>query len=688
GGPDTRNELIVSSYSEVPSTEALFNNGGIYGATYVFYTSKCPTAPNTVQLASPGSGTNLTITWDNFSDPEGDQMTCYHAQLSTDPTFVDFSKIIDSTIVAVGGNTTQHNFGNVNDGTYFYRVRVGDSCSFSQFSAVKQVDIDSNPPTAVEDVDNINGQNFPAAGIRSIKVRVTDGVKCADWVTAEVWIKSLHDTNKNNVWDAGEGTSIQANPTTPPAGQITQYSFNVDEGTENNSIKLYISGWDAAKNIIPAGIGGSRTNPKISYSVHSTVGPLVSNWLITPRDGFKKYPNDANGKFVNDLQPVITARLFDEDQPLSNIKLKIQGTDHTAFPPLEYIDPQLKFTPGGDLVEGTLPVELISAQDAYGNALQNITTKEYFVIDRTGPSVKEPSCQPANGGGTDQSQPQIVFALTEIANGVIGCGVADSIEIKVTNNGVTTTVTSLNGACFENGILNAAGAIFITPGAGGDYNITLDMTKTTRTLASGATTATLKAYDHLGNQLVGLTYTLNFTVSTVGPRAEKREPQPDNVKTKNGIVKIRLYSETFALDLSSTEIRINGPSPANNVLYYKLGTNENEFVYDPATEILTFDPSKRLGNPVVYEQGTITVYLLDAKDIKGNHLQSRPLTWSFIYDSIGPVAGTETEPAKNSWTKNNKQVVKMKISDATTKVVATSIKIKIDGVEFTTSSQG
>ncbi|HOT78323.1 MAG TPA: hypothetical protein PK467_21215, partial [Candidatus Wallbacteria bacterium] len=335
-----------------------------------------------------------------------------------------------------------------------------------------------------------------------------------------------HDTNKNNVWDLGEGASIQANPTTPPAGKITQYSFNVDEGTENNSIKIYISGWDAAKNIIPAGIGGSRTTPKISYSVHSTVGPLVSNWLITPRDGFKKYPNDANGKFVNDLQPVITARLFDEDQPLSNIKLKVQGTDHTAFPPLEYIDPQLKFTPGGDLVEGTLPVELISAQDAYGNTLQNITTKEYFVIDRTGPSVKEPSCQQANGGCTDQSQPQIVFALTEIANGVIGCGVADSVEIKVVNNGVTTVVTSLNGACFENGILNAPGAIVITPGAGGDYNITLDMTKTTRTLASGATTATIKAYDHLGNQLVGLTYALNFTVSTVGPRAEKREPQP------------------------------------------------------------------------------------------------------------------------------------------------------------------
>lgn len=693
GAGAARKELVVSAYSELPATTLAFNNTGYYGSTYVFYTSACPAKPTTNQLPSPTSNGNLTVTWSNFSDPEGDTMKYYHVQFSRDATFKDFSQIVDSGVVSVAGNTTQHTVNLTIDGTYHYRVRVGDDYSFSQFSDVKQVMINKTAPSDITDITPINGQDVLAqGGARTIKIRVTDDMMCDNQVTTEIWIKSQDDANANDVWDPGEGAVNRtfATPITA-VGAVTEYSFTVTEGALKDEIRIYFTGYDAAKNAIPEAVGGSRANPKITYRIHSNKGPLVSNWLITPRGGFKKYTNDANGKFVNDPRPTISANLTDDDSNVTNIKLKVQGTEYgITAGVLEYLNPGLTFNPPSDLVNGSLPVELTSADDGYGNPLQPLNTTTGFVIDRTGPTVMEANCQPVNGGATDKPQPTIVFALSEFANGVVGCGVKESVEIKILNNGKWTWFT-LEGADYrENNVPKAPAAITLdSTGSGtGTYVYRLDLNKTGLSLANGATQAVIKAFDNLDNAMSGTTYTINFTVGLKGPQAEKREPQPDNVKINSAKVKIRIWSDDgLAIDTLSVDLKITGPPPASNVIYQKLGCNQAELVYDVPTQILTFDPTKTTP-ATVFEQGTITVLLNDVKDSEGNQLRARPLTWTFVFDSVGPAAGTDTVPAKNAWTKNNKQIVKMKVSDVTTKVVGTSIKFKVDGNIYTTSSLG
>jgi hypothetical protein len=691
GAGAARKELVVSGYSELPSTTGVFASGGYFGATYVFYTSTCPAKPSTNQLASPTSSGNQTVTWGNFSDPDaGDTMKYYHVQFSRDATFKDFAQIVDSGVIGVAGNTTQHTANLTIDGTYHYRVRVGDNHSFSQFSDVKQVVINKNPPSQVDDITPINGLDVVAlGGQRQIKIRVTDDTMCETQVTAEVWIKSQDDANANDIWDAGEGSTTIATPITV-VGAITDYSFNVTEGLAKDSIRIFITGWDSAKNVIPEPVGGSRANPKIIYQIHSNKGPIVSAWRINPRGGFKKYTNDNNAKYVNDPQPIITANLTDDDSAVTNIKLKVQGTEYGVGPQLNYVDPGLTFTPSTDLVNGSLPVELTSADDGYGNPLQPITTTTGFVIDRTGPSAVEANCQPVNGGASDKPKPTIVFALNEFASGVVGCGVKDSLEIKIFNNNKWTYFTLEGNDYRENNVPKFPAAITIdASGAGtGFYLVRIDLNLTGLTLSNGATQAVIKAFDNLDNAMSGTTYTINFTVGLKGPQAEKREPQPDNVKVNSAKIKIRIWSDDgLAIDTLSVDLKVSGPPPTNNVIYQKIGCNQTELVYDVPTQILTFDPTKT-SPATTFEQGTITVLLNDVKDSEGNQLRSRPLTWTFVFDSIGPAAGTDTVPAKDSWTKNNKQIVKMKVSDVTTKVVGTSIKFKVDGNIYTTSSLG
>ncbi len=705
GGPGaSRKELIVTAYSEVPSTTTAFANSGLCGVAYIMYTSTRPNQPVTTEIASPTSASNITLNWNNFSDPDtGDTMKCYHVQFSTDPDFKDFSKIIDSGVVTVAGNTTSHNLVINNDGVYHYRVRVGDDYSFSQFSTSRQLMINKTPPTNVEDITMpgpapINGQNLVGTGgPRTIKIRVTDNIMCANQITAEVWIKSTDDVNANDVWDAGEGSTMIATPITPVAA-VTDYSFNINEGATKDNIRIYITGWNAAKNLIPEALGGTRGNPKIEYNIHSNQGPVVSGWKINVSNpanpALKKFPDSDAAVFVNDPRPVITANLADDDSTVTNIRLKVQGAEFTVGGSLGYVDPLMTFTASSDLSNGSLPVELVSAEDAYGNPLQNITTTAGFVIDRNGPDADAANCQPINGGGSDKDQPVIVFALKDIAGAdpfkVPGCGIKSSIEVRIINGGVTTVYTLDNSGVYaENGVIKTPGAITIddSGAATGSYFIRFDMKLTDRHLINGATQAVVKAYDKLDNPMAGGTYTINFMVGLTGPQAEKSEPQPDNVKVNNAKIQIRIWSEEYAIDTQSVDFRIVGPAPASNIIYQKIGCNQSELVYDPLTTLLTFDPSKT-APPTVYEQGTITVFLNDVKDSEGNQLRSRPLTWTFIFDSIGPVAGTDTVPIKDAWTKNNKQIVKMKVFDVTTKVVGPTIKFKVDGNTYTTSSLG
>ena len=693
-----RKELLLTCYGEMPTTTTTFGGAG-YGSTYVLYTSSRPNKPVTNAITSPTSLSDVTLTWNNFSDPDaGDTMKFYHAQFSRDAEFKDFSQIVDSGVVGVAGNVTQHNVTLPTDGIYHYRVRVGDNYSFSQFSDVRQLMINKNPPNLVEDITMpgpapINGQNLVAAGgARNIKIRVTDDMMCETQVTAEVWIKSTDDINTNDVWDEGEGKTLIASPITA-VGAVTEYSFNVNEGVVKDNIRIYITGTDAAKNVIPEAVGGSRTNPKIEYNIHSNQGPMVSGWKINQSGPpFKKFPDSDLAKFVNDPRPIVTANLTDDDSVVTNIKLKVQGTEYTIGAQLSYIDPLLTFTPSNDLVNGTLPVELTSAEDAYGNPLQNITRSDSFVIDRSGPTVVEANCQPVNGGGTDKAQPLIVFALSEFANGIVGCGVRSSIEVKVFNNNLWSVYTlDATGNYSENGLnpVPPAGVAISLDSSGavaGSYLVKLDMSKTSRSLVNGAVQAVVKVFDNLDNPMAGTTYTINFTVGLKGPQAEIREPVP-NDKINNAKIKIRIWSDEYAIDTHSVDFKVSGPPPANNIIYQKLGCNQAELIYDVPTEILTFDPTKT-APPTAFEQGTITVLLNDVKDSEGNRLRSRPLTWTFIYDSIGPVAGTDTVPVKDAWTNNKKQIVKMKVLDVTTKVVGTTIKLKIDGNVYTTSSLG
>lgn len=604
----------------------------------------------------------------------------------------------DRNITAIFNASNSTSLGGDGSTVTYQVTKADDEWGYAISNAaatVKNIIIDKSAPGSVTETTSplLNNTTGPPMDPTSYLARSNNRL-IKFTVSDAIWVEPSNIVCHVKI---GANPEVQAPIVNPPAaGPNPEITFKIDDTTAapGQVISVWITGTDFAGNAITPAIGGSEATPKVKYAVHSDNGPTVGSWNVSHAENpiFQKFPNNLAGRYYNDKEGHISCTLTDDDSTVSNIILKVQGVEYAygVSPLLFYDGTTLTLQPAVDTIsDGTVDVSIKSATDYWGNQITVGVTSETFFLDRAGPIIVPELCQPLDGGSTGEVKPKIVFAVSEPLSGIDDSTVSIKLEGPAPFVTVTYTYPGPNNC------------ITVTPSPNIPFLSFITINTSLIPIAGfndGTVKASLRVADRVGNLLNITPYVLSFTVNTAGPKAVPWEPWDPSITKiiNNNKNKIRIKITTALpgsenINKDSVQIKVNsGVTTILDLTGANKGCKPPYLDYDTLTCMLTYDPVQ-VPTPLpvgvwsaTYPEGVNTVTLLEVNDILGNRLQGRPLTWNFICDTIGPVAGTDTVPAKDAWVTNRKQIVKMKVTDATTKVKSDSIKLKVYGVVYNT----
>ncbi|MEZ7892437.1 MAG: Ig-like domain-containing protein [Candidatus Wallbacteria bacterium] len=529
---------------------------------------------------------------------------------------------------------------------------------------------------------------------RTVEVDITDNFRTAVSPNTDFEIRFTKD-NGATVVSTVSPTLVNA----PAEGTTTKYVLQYDDTgcAPGNSVEVWIKSTlvDFAGNAIAA------EKRVIKYGVHSDDGPQVSGWTITPVTAGKKKFN----KYVNDTLAKITANITDDDSSVGTIELKVQGTKYGPIVPgsnasLSFSMPVLTFIPTSDYITssnfGTIDVVLLQAYDSFLKPVDSTSnTAETFFIDNSAPALNLANCIPSNNSSTNS----VTFNM-KLAYDEIGCGMSGTVSIQIHFKGVDYYYFRNVAGKTDDPRITLSG-----------NDVIFDHTTNTNPVFAHDTdpvVVRIQVWDNLGN--TEGTKELQFKINTLGPLADPIYPSktPDYSKFKNNkfIISSKIWSEAvppnnviktseiefwvlnrdISYDPSSLvpgigELKIKpttASSAVNPYLYYD--ETSGSLTYQQ----LLFDPVKNNGYGSFggyYRDGTNSIIINHAKDTVDNDLQGRPLIWHFICDTCGPhtvyTQAQDTEPTKEVWVNTRQPILKMKVTDDITRIVASTLKLKV-----------
>jgi len=322
----------------------------------------------------------------------------------------------------------------------------------------------------------------------------------------------------------------------------------------------------------------------------------------------------------------------------ATIELLVNGVSYTVgAPELSWTEPTLEWTPDTVWASGPVHIELISADDSLGNALEN-PLDWWFVMDLEPPYFWGEI--PGDGAVIDDPTPDISVRIADtlagLADSCLWMTLDDTLYYEVGDPGI-----GWDSELWE----------FSTEDAGLSF------------VGGDVVDVCVHACDDPDycppNESL---FCWSFSVATGGPVATIIEPLDGTVSACSLQQIIVDIADSNGVDSTTIEIEIDGVS-------FTLPDSRLSW----AEPRLTFTPD------TVWNDGPITVRLISASDVLGNALEGSPIVWTFTIDLTPPYYASFV-PGDGDSTLDWQQPVSAEVFDDILGVDAATLGFTIDGI--------
>jgi hypothetical protein len=363
-------------------------------------------------------------------------------------------------------------------------------------------------------------------------------------------------------------------------------------------------------------------------------------WLLISRGGpIASIIEPLDGTFsACTLQQIIVTIIDSNGVNPTTIELIVDGTSYyVGDPEMDWTAPTLTWTPLADWVSGLVHVQLVSAEDSLGNALE-AALDWWFTMDLEPPQFWGEI--PAGGAVIADPEPVISIHIADILSGL------DMDCLWITIDGGSPYLVDNPAVTWDGEVWTFSSA---TAGLWFPGGSTIDVC-----------VHACDSPDYCPPN--DSTHCWSFAIATGGPVATIIEPLDGTISACSLQSIIVTITDSDGVNESTIELEIDGVA---------FTTSDPQLSWSAPT--LVFQPD------TVWSEGAITVSLNSASDMLGNELSGAPIAWTFTVD-LTPPDYSNFIPANTAQSYDWQQLISVDVTDAILGVELDSLEFEIDGV--------